>query len=152
MSTRLDEFKKLYTGDAERSSLNARHYAHMFVSPYPSSSDIFAAGSDSASDTEPLDTKSLVSKRGVAEEDPAQPLRHKSRSFERGKKCTQRSTKAAGEALVELIYEPCTQDYTVSKFISFTSIFTFTSIFLSTLISIFMSTSNLLHCHSMMNL
>ena len=127
MSKRLAEFRELHTGDIERSSLNTKHYAHMFTSSSfssspssSSSSDVFATVSSDTLKVERLDTKNVIQKgeEGVAIEDLGLSSRH---GFQQIKpeqlveKHPQRMTKAVGEGLVELTYEACTQDYTVSK-------------------------------------
>lgn len=117
MSERLAEFRELHTGDVERSSLNTKHYAHMFTSSSSSSSssssDVLAAKSSGALKVERLVTKNvenlrLSSRHGFQQIKPEH----------RVEKQPQRITKAVGEGLVELTYEACTQDYTVSKFLS----------------------------------
>ena len=132
MSKRLEEFRELYPGDAERSSLNVKHYAHMFSSPSSSSSSgIFAASSSSSGSSSSSSSSSAIyeahtdnknkntfSRRTVAVEDPVQLLRNVPRPTERGLNegmHPQGIFKTTSDKLVEVPYEPCTQDYTVSK-------------------------------------
>jgi hypothetical protein len=148
MSKRLEEFRELYPGDAERSSLNVKHYAHMFSSPSSSSSSssssspsssssgIFATRSSGSSSSSSgavyeahTDNKNKNTfSRSVAVEDPVQSLRNVPRPTERGHNegmHPQGIFKTTSDKLVEVPYEPCTQDYTVSKsFLSFSSIST----------------------------
>jgi hypothetical protein len=140
MSKRLEEFRELYPGDAERSSLNVKHYAHMFSSPSSSSSSssgIFAARSSSSSGSSSSSSaiqevhtdnknKNTFSRGSVDVEDPVQLLRNVPRPTERGHSegmHLQGIFKTTSDKLVEVPYEPCTQDYTVSKSsLSFTSV------------------------------
>jgi hypothetical protein len=136
MSKRLEEFRELYPGDAERSSLNVKHYAHMFSSPSTSSSSgTFAARSSSSSSSSSSSrgaiyeahtdnkNKNIFSRRSVAVEDPVQLLRNVPRPTERGH--SEGMHPQGIFKLGEVPYEPCTQDYTVSKsFLSFSSIST----------------------------
>ena len=117
MSERLAEFRELHTGDVERSSLNTKHYAHMFTSSSSSSSssssDVLAAKSSGALKVERLVTKNVENLR-LSSRHGFQLIKPEHRV----EKQPQRITKAVGEGLVELTYEACTQDYTVSKFLS----------------------------------
>lgn len=128
MSKRLEEFRELYPGDAERSALNVKHYAHMFSSPSSSSSSssssMFAARSSSSSSSSAFDEAHMDNKKknmfssSVAAEDPVQLLRNVPRPTQRGHSegmHPQGIFKITSDKLVEVPYEPCTQDYTVGK-------------------------------------